>query len=98
MLINSLKVLSSSSEEQIKYLENLFGNKYFNIDEILLEYDDAKFLQSNYDENFSEMFSELDLLLNEIDEKGLHEANDLNNEIWKKVRIRAKAILKLIDN
>ena len=47
LLIESLNLLASSSKDQKKYLINLFGDTYFNLDEILLEYDIQNFYMIN---------------------------------------------------
>ncbi|MCU7612975.1 hypothetical protein N0B16_00840 [Chryseobacterium sp. GMJ5] len=96
-LIDSLELLSSSSDDQRKYLRNLFGNKYFNVDEILLEYEDAKFLRDSYNENIKIMFLELDKILEKIDEYELYNIDDLNNDIWNQVRNKSKVILGIIN-
>lgn len=68
-----------------------------NIEEILLEYEDARYLIDNYNNDvLKEMFTSLDIILKEIDDNKLFCKKDLDSHLWNKARIKAKAIRKYI--
>lgn len=96
LLIEAIEILALNANDKREYLIKLFGNNHFNLDEILLEYDDAKFLQDYYNEDIKEVFSELDKLLEKIDEFKLYNIEDLNDDIWNQVRNKSIEVLKLI--
>lgn len=96
LLIEAIEILALNANDKREYLIKLFGNNHFNLDEILLEYDDAKFLQDYYNEDIKEIFSELDKLLEKIDEFKLYNIDDLNHDIWNQVRNKSIEVLKLI--
>jgi len=97
LLISALKLLSMEKEDQMEYINGLFNdNDNESIEEILLEYDDAKYLIDNYKSNdmLKEMFISLDIIINEIDDNKLFYKNDLDNLLWDKARIKARDIIK----
>lgn len=96
LLIKAIEILALNASDKREYLIKLFGNNHFNLDEILLEYDDAKFLQDYYNEDVKGVFSELDELLEKIDEFKLYNIEDLNHDIWNQVRNKSIEVLKLI--
>lgn len=96
LLIEAIEILALNANDKKEYLIKLFGNNHFNLDEILLEYDDAKFLQDYYNEDVKEVFSELDELLDKIDEFKLYNIEDLNHDIWNQVKNKSIEVLKLI--
>lgn len=99
LLISALKLLSMEKEGQVEYIKDLFNdNDYENIEEILLEYEDARYLIDNYNSNdmLKEMFISLDIILNEIDDNKLFWKKDLDSLLWNKARIKAKDIIKCI--
>lgn len=96
LLIEAIEILALNANDKKEYLTKLFGNNHFNLDEILLEYDDAKFLQNYYNENIKQMFFELDKLLEKIDDFKLFNIDDLNHEIWNEVRNKSIEVLKHI--
>ena len=98
LLIESLNLLASSSKDQKKYLINLFGDTYFNLDEILLEYEDSKFLHDKYNDFIKKEFLELEILINEIEKYELLEIEDLDNLLWNKVRKKSQEIIEIINN
>ncbi|PIE50713.1 MAG: hypothetical protein CSA38_01730 [Flavobacteriales bacterium] len=95
-LIQVLKNISEDANYQQKYIIDLLGNDCQNVDEILLEYDDCKYIIDEYDTNIQKLFLELDEVLNEIDELGLHQFCNLEHQLWYKVRKIAKEILNEI--
>ena len=100
MLISALKIMSMAEKDQIDYIKNIFNDEnYENIDEILLEFDDAKFLIDNYSSNpkVENMFEELEKILDKIEQEHLFSIKNLNEPLWNKARIKAKKILDTIQ-
>lgn len=96
LLISSLKLLSMKKEAQIKYIKDLFNDlEYECIEEILLEYEDARYLIDNYnsDNVLKEMFITLDIILNKINDHKLFSEKDLDSFLWNEARNKANNIL-----
>ncbi|WP_294218695.1 hypothetical protein [uncultured Chryseobacterium sp.] len=100
LLISVLKVMARNENYQANYIRTIFNNKeYENIDEILLEYDDAKFLKERYvfNINVRNMFENLEKIIEKIEEDQLFSIKDLNDPLWGKIRSQAQKILNAIQ-
>ncbi|WP_326981652.1 hypothetical protein VUJ46_15600 [Chryseobacterium sp. MYb264] len=95
-LVRTLKVIGEDSNYQKKHIANLLGENCDNVDEILLEYDDYKYLKQNYNDCVNNLFTDLENILDEIDNLGLHSFSDLNDDVWNKARNIANEILKIV--
>lgn len=97
LLINAIEVLALDANGKKEYLNRLFDGQYSNLDELLLEYDDAKFLKEYYNEDVRKTLIELDEILDKIDEFKLHSIDDLNHKLWNEVREKAIKVLKYLN-
>ncbi len=95
-LLNSLQILSSEAEIQRAYLRKLNNGFNENVDELMLEYEDTRFLWSNYSSNIQVFLEEISELLDVIDDKGLHEVTDLDNKNWNQIRLLSRKTLSII--
>ncbi|GEM_PF-3305745 len=99
ILVSALKIISMDEKDQIGYIKTILDDdNYENIDEILLGYDNAKFLRDDYSSNveLENMFKELEKVIDEIEDKHLFFIKYLNEPLWNEARIKAKKILQSI--
>lgn len=99
-LIESLQIISKDSSEQKNYIKELFKDlNYENVEEILLNYEDVKYLKDEYfcKPNLEEAFFELEKILDEIDEKRFYFFSTLNNSTWNRARNKAREILNILN-
>ncbi|MCT4665721.1 MAG: hypothetical protein N4A45_10855 [Flavobacteriales bacterium] len=91
--------LSQSKEFQIEYLNKLFNGLLHNLDELLLEFEDSRYLWKIYGDEIYELLTvDLCIVIDKADELGLHDLDDLSHITWGEVRrisgdILAKMIL-----
>lgn len=101
LLIDSLQIISKTSLEQKSYIRSLFKNQnYDNLEEILLSYEDAKYLidiDLRYF-HYKEKFDELNKILDEIDDNELYFFSSLDDPIWNKARKKANEILYILES
>ncbi|MCQ9640880.1 hypothetical protein MP478_15950 [Chryseobacterium sp. WG14] len=100
-LIESLQIISKDPSGQKNYIKGLFKDvDYENAEEILLNYEDVKYLKDEYlyKPNLEKAFFELEQILDEIDEGRLFFFSTLNNSIWNKARNKAREILNILNS
>lgn len=85
-LVNVLYNLASNSEVQLNYIHKLGSGNLINLDELILEFDDSKYLWSNYSEEIIESLKKIEKLFGKIDQKKLHDFKDLNHRYWNEIR------------
>lgn len=73
-----------------------------NLDELFLEFEDSRYLWGIFGVKIYELLTnDLSIILDEVDELGLHELDDLSHILWDKIRRVSDDILyeiSLIEN
>jgi len=89
--------LSLSKELQIEYLDKIFMGMSYNLDELLLEFEDSRYLWGIYGVRVHGLFThDLCFVLDKIDDLGLHELDDLTHALWDQVRAISADIINEI--